>query len=148
MEDIVIENRSISRNNSTTMMSALSSNSSSTQDNCSVAGSVSSSGDSLSVCSDTRSRAPSNREKVMAFAYRTRVKCRVRVNRSISGEVVGILKKGTDVKITEIVGNKGRIISPLDGYISMTKKRKDLLDKLDEGVPTVCLRNLPTDYLS
>jgi len=134
---IVMESRSTS--NSTTPRN---------NDSHSVAGSVSSSGDSLSVCSDTRSRGPSQREKVMAFLYQTQVKCRVRASRSITGEVVGILQKGVEVKITEVVGNKGRIVSPLDGYVSMRKKGKNQLKKVFEGVPTVCLRNLPTDYLS
>lgn len=134
---IVTENRSTS--NSTTPRH---------NDSYSVAGSVSSSGDSLSVCSDTPSRTPSQKKKVKAFLYKTEAKCRVRVSRSITGEVVGILQKGVEVKITEVVGIKGRIVTPLDGYVSMRKKGKNLLKKVFEGVPTICLRNLPTDYLS
>ena len=53
---------------------------------------------------------------------------------SLNEEAQNVKDKATQVKITEVVGNKGRIVTPLDGYVSMRKKGKNQLKKVFEVI--------------
>lgn len=81
-----------------------------------------------------------------ALVYKTLKKLRVRADPTIDGPEVGILEAGTIVKLVclDEKGRKGRIVEPLDGWVSMKKKGKKMLVQIWKGIPTVCIRGLTT----
>lgn len=101
--------------------------------------------DTNSDCSsDTRSSSRGEYKK--ALVYKTLKKLRVRADTTINGPEVGILEAGTTVKLVclDEKGRKGRIVEPLDGWVSMKKKGKKMLIQIWNGIPTVCIRGLTT----
>lgn len=83
------------------------------------------------------------KEFTKAFLYRTLKRIRVRQTNSIDGDVVGILEKNEDVKVVKIEGRKARIVSPLNGWVSLKKKKEKQISRVFKGTPTVCLTNVP-----
>jgi hypothetical protein len=85
-----------------------------------------------------------------AWLYRSARRVRVRADKTSDAPEVGILEKGTEVKLVVIEGKKGRIVEPFDGWVSMKKKKMDQFEQLFDSTstPTICLRNIPKNLKS
>jgi len=85
-----------------------------------------------------------------AWLYRSARRVRVRADKTTDAPEVGILEKGTEVKLVVIEGKKGRIVEPFDGWVSMIKKKMDQFEQLfdSNSTPTICLRNIPKNLKS
>eukprot|EP00493_Phyllostaurus_siculus_P022621 UN22955 len=71
-------------------------------------------------------------------------RARVRVDKTSTSDEVGILDAGQYVHIVFVEGKKGRIVEPLNGWVSMRKNKKAILIQVFNNfeAPTVILSNL------
>lgn len=79
-----------------------------------------------------------------AYVYKTLKRVRVRAGNTPTSDEVGILDKGQYVNIVFVDGRKGRIVEPLNGWVSLKKKKEKQLTQVFNNfeAPTVILRNL------
>lgn len=83
-----------------------------------------------------------------AFVYRTLQKVRVRADKTIDSPQITILNANVEVKVVEVFkGKKGKIVEPVEGWVSLRKKGKKCLEQIFTGTPSVCLRNIPKDKI-
>jgi len=94
--------------------------------------------------SDTTAFIPPAKEFTKAYVYKTAKRARVRVDKTSDSEEVGILKADEYVHIVSVEGKKGRIVHPLNGWVSLRKNKKPILNQVFVNFesPTVILRNL------
>jgi len=86
-----------------------------------------------------------SKEFSKAFVYKTMKRARVRVDKTSTSDEVGILDAGKYVHIVFVEGGKkGRIVEPLNGWVSMRKNKKAILTQVFNNfeAPTVILSNL------
>jgi len=85
-----------------------------------------------------------SKEFSKAFVYKTMKRARVRVDKTSTSDEVGILDAGKYVHIVFVEGKKGRIVEPLNGWVSMRKNKKAILTQVFNNfeAPTVILSNL------
>lgn len=85
-----------------------------------------------------------SKECTKAYVYKTMKKVRVRADKTATSDEVGILEKGKYVHIVFVEGKKGRIVEPLNGWVSLRKKKVTQVSQIfnNFGAPSVILRNL------
>jgi len=94
-----------------------------------------------SICSEAPE--PDSQENyTKAKIYTTRKRIRVRSDKTLNAEEVGILEKNTRVQLLYISGRKGRIVHPINGWVSMKKKKEKQLVQIFCGTPAVEVSNM------
>jgi len=90
------------------------------------------------------SQSDFSKEWTKAYVYKTLKRVRVRAGNTPTSDEVGILDKGQYVNIVFVDGRKGRIVEPLNGWVSLKKKKEKQLTQVFNNfeAPTVILRNL------
>jgi hypothetical protein len=75
-------------------------------------------------------------------------RARVRVDKTSTSDEVGILDAGQYVHIVFVEGKKGRIVEPLNGWVSLRKNKKAILTQVFNNfeAPTVILSNLDSSF--
>lgn len=77
-----------------------------------------------------------------AKIYKTVKRIRVRREKTPNAEEVGILEKNTRVQLLYVDGRKGRVIHPINGWVSMKKKKEKQLVQIFNGKPAVTVSNI------